>query len=219
MRSHSFLRALAALALAGLVVVACGGGDDNSSDQPGSGGPDETTSSLVPQAGGSLSWGVSIESIGWQPAASLWDPSGYVVASSFFDRLTMYDADGNIRPYLAEAIEPNDDFTQWTITLREGVKFHDGTPLDADALKVHFDNMIASLIWGPSLDAVESMTVQDDRHLVLDMNAPFSTFPHLLSAQVGFVAAPSQYADPEGARHPVGTGPFVFEEWNEGTDL
>jgi peptide/nickel transport system substrate-binding protein len=217
----SLHRPIAVLALLGLFAVLAGCGDDDGESSDGTGDVDDgqPTSSLVPQSGGTLSWGVAIESIGWQPAASLWDPSGYVVASSFFDRLTQYDANGDIRPYLAEAIEPNDDFTEWTITLREGVEFHDGTALDAEALQIHFENMMASLIWGPSLATVESVEVVDPRHLVAHMNKPFSTFPHLLSAQPGFVAAPSQYADADGARNPVGTGPFIFEEWIEGDTL
>jgi ABC-type transport system substrate-binding protein len=212
-------RLLVLVLIAALALAACGSDDDGDAASGGTENGGATTSSIPVQTGGSLSWGVSIESIGWQPASSLWDPSGYVVASSFFDRLTAYDENGQIRPYLAEAMEPNDDFTEWTITLREGVEFHDDTPLDAEALKVHFEAMVASLIWGPSVAAIESMEVVDDRTLLIHMNAPFSTFPHLMSAQPGFVAAPSQYADPDGARNPVGTGPFVFEEWVEGEHL
>jgi ABC-type transport system substrate-binding protein len=211
--------ALAALAIAAVVAAGCGSDDEAGSPSDGDQGSDTPTESIQPRTGGSVSWGISLESIGWQPANSLWDPSGYVVAQSFFDRLTAYDADGEIRPYLAEAIEPNEDFTEWTITLREGVTFHDDTPLDAAALKIHFEKMMASLIWGPSLASLETLTVEDDRTLVIGMNAPFSTFPHLLSAQPGFVAAPSQYEDPDGARNPVGTGPFEFEEWVEGDHL
>ncbi len=213
------LRTLATITLvASLVAAACGSSEDTDSSES-SGADATTTTSLVPQAGGSLAFGISLESIGWQPAASLWDPPGYVVASSFFDRLTAYGADGEIHPYLAEAIESDDDFTTWTITLREGVEFHDGTPLDAEALSVHFDQMRASLIWGPSLGFVQETEVIDDRTLEVTMTRPFSTFPHVLSAQPGFVAAPSQYEDPDGARQPVGTGPFVFEEWDQDSHL
>ena len=42
-------------------------------------------------------------------------------------------------PFLAESVEPNDDYTQWTIKLREGITFHNGTPLNADAVKLNFD--------------------------------------------------------------------------------
>lgn len=198
-----------------MTLAACGGGseektsDDTSDDQEAA----VTTTAPDPVAGGTLSFGLSLESIGWLPSSSLWDPPGYVAASSFFDRLTAYDADGNIRPYLAEAIESNEDFTEYTITLREGVMFHDGTPLDAEALKIHFENMVASPIWGPSITPVDTLEVVDDLNLNVVMSSPFSTFPHVLSAQPGFVAAPSQYEDEDGQRNPVGTGPFVFDEW------
>jgi len=208
---------IVAMLLAALLIAACGGGetasDDGGSEEDGNGGPATTSTTLEPVAGGTLSFGLTLESIGWLPSSSLWDPPGYVAASSFFDRLTAYDAEGNIRPYLAESIEPNEDFTQYTITLREGVEFHDGTPLDAEALKIHFENMVASPIWGPSITPVDELEVVDDLTLRVVMSEPFSTFPHVLSAQPGFVAAPSQYEDPDGQRNPVGTGPFVFEEW------
>jgi ABC-type transport system substrate-binding protein len=207
---------LVSVLLAAVLVAACGGSEtanDDGSEAGDNGASATTSTTLEPAAGGTLSFGLTLESIGWLPSSSLWDPPGYVAASSFFDRLTAYDADGNIRPYLAESIEPNEDFTEYTITLREGVEFHDSTPLDAEALKVHFENMVASPIWGPAVTPIDELEVVDDLTLRVVMSEPFSTFPHVLSAQPGFVAAPSQYEDPDGQRNPVGTGPFVFEEW------
>ena len=49
---------------------------------------------------------------------------------AIYDTLTALNEDGELSPYLAKSVEPNDDFTEWTITLREGVKFHDGADLD-----------------------------------------------------------------------------------------
>lgn len=219
MRFSSMSRLTAGVLALALFAAACGGGDDDTAE-PEESTPDGTTATtLTPEPGGQLVFGLTLESIGWQPAASLWDPPGYIVAQAMFDRLTAYDAEGEIRPYLAEAIEPNDDYTEWTITLRPGVNFHDGTPLDADALVTHFENMQASLIWGPSLGPVETVEPTGDLEVLVTMSEPFSTFPHLLSAQPGYVASPGTYADPEGSINPVGTGPFVFEEWDIGERL
>ena len=52
------------------------------------------------------------------------------MVAAIYDTLTVPNAKGEIVPYLAEAVEPNADSTEWTITLREGVTFHDGTPLE-----------------------------------------------------------------------------------------
>jgi peptide/nickel transport system substrate-binding protein len=220
MRS-SFPRLTAGVLALALLAAACGGGgDDEASESTQATDPEATTATtLTPEPGGQLVFGLTLESIGWQPAASLWDPPGYIVAQAIFDRLAAYDADGEIQPYLAEAIEPNDDYTEWTITLRPGVQFHDGTPLDADALVTHFEAMKASLIWGPSLGPAETFEPVGDLEVLVTMSEPFSTFPHLLSAQPGYVASPGTYADPEGATNPVGTGPFVFESWDIGETL
>ena len=54
-------------------------------------------------------------------------------ARTFYDPLAAYGTDLEVHPFLAESIEPNADFTEWTVKLREGISFHDGTPLNADA--------------------------------------------------------------------------------------
>ena len=62
-----------------------------------------------------------------------------MVADTIYDTLTRPNADGDYEPWLAESVEPNDDYTQWTIKLREGVKFHDGSDLTAEVVKNNLD--------------------------------------------------------------------------------
>src|SRR4029450_5645394 len=100
-----------------------------------------------------------------------------------------------------------------------GVQFHDGTPLDGAAVKQNFEASFASSIWGGQFRAVDSVEVVDPLTVVVHMNAPFSTFAHSLTFEPGFMIAPAQLNDPEGARHPIGTGPFVFDEWVQGDHL
>ena len=75
----------------------------------------------------------------WEPSKALLAISGHTVIRSIYDSLTIVTDDGKVVPYLAESVEPNDDFTVWTIKVRSGVTFHDGTPLNADAV---IDNLV-----------------------------------------------------------------------------
>src|SRR3546814_19904089 len=59
------------------------------------------------------------------------------VARTIYDTLTAPDAEGNIEPFLAESVEGNETFDTWTIKVREGVTFHDGSPLDAQVAANH----------------------------------------------------------------------------------
>ncbi len=52
----------------------------------------------------------------------------YQRANTFYDTLTVVNSDLHWEPYLAESIEPNSDYTEFTIKIRKGIKFHDGTP-------------------------------------------------------------------------------------------
>jgi peptide/nickel transport system substrate-binding protein len=199
-------------AAAALLLAGCGGssdGDDAGDDDVS----DVTTASEGPvQEGGTLVVGLSSESSGWSPVTSPWLYPGLQVAGAIFDPLAAVDADGNVQPYLAESFEANDDYTVWTIGVRPGVTFHDGTPVDADAIRMNLEAHRASGFTGQAFGPVESVEVVDDS-VVVRMREPWSTFPSYLTAQPGYVAAPSMLSAPDGARNPVGSGPFVFEEW------
>jgi ABC-type transport system substrate-binding protein len=121
------------------------------------------------------------------------------------------------RPYLAEAFTPNADFTAWTITLRPNITFHNGEVLDGAAVKKFLDAVRASPLTGASLADIASITLDPAAPLdvVVQMSAPWASFPATLAGQVGFVAAPAQLdaPAPDHTRIPIGTGPFVFSEW------
>ena len=59
------------------------------------------------------------------------------IGRTIFEPLVIVADDGNYYPYLLQSIEPNADFTVWTLVVREGIKFHDGTDLNADAVAAH----------------------------------------------------------------------------------
>jgi ABC-type transport system substrate-binding protein len=206
-----------------VVVAACAGdGDDEAtSDTNGEGsaatdGPGGTDAERTPEPGGVLRIGLVGDMPGWNPAQDQFTLSGYQVAAAVYDVLVRYDAEGVARPYLAESIEPNADFTVWTFTLRPGITFHDGTPLDAEVLALNFEQTKASPLLGQVFQAVESVEVVDDLTVRVNMSTPWASFPHTLTAQPGLVVAPSVFEDP---RTPVGTGPFVFVSQEEGSEL
>lgn len=167
----------------------------------------------VPRLGGTLKVGLNAETDGWNPVTNQWANSAYIVANAIFDHLTAYDPEGQPQPYLALAVDPNPAFTEWTIRLRPAVEFHDGTPVDAAAVKTNLDRHKASLLTSTVFLPVERVEVVDPLTVRVVMNRPWATFPHVLTAQAGVVAAPSMLEAPDGSRNPVGSGPFRFESW------
>lgn len=215
--------AVVALLFVGVSACSSSGGSSASSNST----TDTTTRQLnyvreapgTPKAGGTLRFGLGGETNGWSPVDSQWAGSGYIVAQTIFDRLVMFDEKGQPKPYLAEALDHNADFTRWTIKVRSGVTFHDGTALDADVVKYNLDKHLASLLTGTQFVTVTSVEVVDPLTVAVSMSKPWSTFPVALTGQPGFVAARSMLDSPDGSRRPVGTGPFIFDSWTPDNNL
>lgn len=218
---------LAACALAvALVAAACGGDDTTDGGTEGAGGSIDNSGAVdeeagTPTPGGSIVIGLEAESGGFTPGTSSFGTAGPSVAGALYDQLVVINAEGEFEPYLAESIEPNDDLTEWTMVLRPDITFHDGTPLDAEAIKWNFDTLHmadASLTAGAIRSAgVEEVAVVDELTVVYRLAEPNAAMPDLLTGAVGWPVSPTAYQE-QGAddfnRSPVGTGPFlVGEPW------
>ena len=227
LRTRGRLKVLAATAALGLAAAGCGGGSTTGSTPAGTDAankgvnapPTTEDPTLKPKAGGKLVFAVIAETDGWDPAKSRWAASGLDISNAIFDKLAAYDESGHFKPLLAQAIESNADFTEWTIKVRPGVKFHDGTPVDGAAIQKNLKASKASPLTGGALGPIKSVELSADGSVVIPMTTPWSTFPVVLTGQVGTVAAPSQMDSPEGQQKPVGSGPFKFESWSPGSKL
>lgn len=172
-----------------------------------------------PVSGGTLAFGLAAETDGWKVTDGSWGASAYAVGNALFDPLAVYSTDYTAVPYLAEAFEPNDDYTTWQIKLRQGPVFHDGTPVDAAAIAQNLEAHTTALLTSTAVSFIDTVSVVDDLTVEVTMIKPWSTFPDTLTSQVGYVMAPAMIDDPDGSRRPVGSGPFVFESWTPGQNL
>jgi peptide/nickel transport system substrate-binding protein len=216
------MRPLAALAVAGLLLTACGGGSDESSGTTGV-VADEFSDQGDPVTGGEITVALEAETNSWRPGEGTFSSAGVTVAQALYDPLVKRTAEGELKPYLAESITPNEALTTWELTLRPGVTFHDGTPLDAQALKTVFDQYLtvpgaktaASLAEVTSLDVVDDLTV---RYTLEEGNA---AFPDVLTGPAGWPFSPAAAAQfgPDAGANPVGTGPFEFVSWQRDNKL
>lgn len=227
---------IGAVAIAfGLLAAACGGDDggssENSNTTVGSSSSGSTDSSdnseptdteapsSEPVFGGVLRVGLEADTDGLNPAASALAVSGLTMAQAVFDPLFTVTADGEVVPYLAESISPNDDFTEWTMKLREGVSFHDGTPMTVDAVIKQFEitrnDPLVGLAVRPYYPETGAVSKIDDLTMVFKPLEPTQYFPSALTAQLGYLASPTWLdalaADPTLEQEPIGTGPFKFE--------
>jgi peptide/nickel transport system substrate-binding protein len=204
------LLSLALLSLA-LLLSACGVGHDFYADNepPDDPGP--------PVHGGSITVALEGETNSWLPGQGNFSAGGLNVAAAIYDPLVRRDHDQQLRPYLAESVAPNEDFTQWTLRLRPGVRFHDGTPLDAAALKWNFDHLHkvpGSVTFGAIRD-VERVEVVDELTVRYHLSRGIAPFPDLLTGAVGwpFSPAAAEALGADAGSRPVGTGPFRFVSW------
>ncbi len=135
------------------------------------------------------------------------------------DNMVISERDGAPGPGLAESWKLSDGGKVWTFYLRKNVKWHNGRDFVADDIKWNFERMLdpkTGSPWRGRFAVIESMQIVDPHTIKFILKRPSVGFPATLysaaSAQVPMVAPES--VDAEGKiTHPIGTGPFEFEEW------
>lgn len=229
-------RAATVALLLSLVCSGClFGGDDSPSEAPvtkaalsrpvESGLPEDEK----PVRGGQVVYGLEAESSGgWCLPESQLAISGIQVARSIYDTLTVPDASGAYVPYLAKSISHDAKYRTWTIALRPGITFHDGTPLDAQVLKNNLDAYRGTypkrspLLFVFVFKNIARVDVVNELTVKVTTKVPWVAFPSALygSGRVGIVAQ-AQLDAPKAAcaTRPIGTGPFRFVSWTPDLNL
>ena len=139
-----------------------------------------------------------------------------------FQGLFGFDKDMKLIPVLAESYEADPAARVFTFKLRTGVKFHDGTPFDAAAVKANLERVAdpANRLKRQSLFAMlDTVEVVDPATARVHLKEPFGAFVNTIAHPAGFMLSPKAIAEfgKEINRHPVGTGPFTFVSWSADT--
>lgn len=133
---------------------------------------------------------------------------------NLYDTLFAYDADYQVVPSLAESAEPNETGDQWTVTLREGVRFHDGRPLTSADVRFTFERIMNPedpKSGSSKLATLESVEEVDERTVRFVLGSPDAVLTDAL-AQYVMGIVPQDY-DPAD---PIGTGPFRLTDFEPG---
>jgi peptide/nickel transport system substrate-binding protein len=177
------------------------------------------SSSDTPKSGGTFVFGA------WQDADTL-DPHTTGLAATSRILIQIYDAlvwsnpaDKKLYPGLAEKWEVSTDGKEYTFTLRQDVKFHNGEPFTSDSVKFSYDRIVnpATKSLGRSSLGPYNRTETPDKYTAkVVFDQPFTPFLTYVSVTLGLrPVSPKAYQDlgTDINVHPVGTGPFMYKEY------
>ncbi|GAX90069.1 ABC transporter substrate-binding protein [Effusibacillus lacus] len=209
--NKKFRLGLTAVLAGSLLLAGCGGGD-----KPAANGGDN-----APKTGGSLNIAINADPPKLDPSFSTALVERQVF-QSLYDTLLELKPDGTLAGELAEKWEVSEDKKTYTFKLRQGVKFHDGTDFNAEAVKFNFERyMDKASTRRAELEAVENVSAVDANTVKVTLKKPFAPFLSVLADRAGMMVSPAavkKYGE-DFVNNPVGTGPFKFKERVKGDKL
>lgn len=245
---RSWGRAAALLLALGLVAAACG--DDGGSAKPTGSGTGATggsasavTTTAAPQKGGSITVAMFSETRGLDPTiGSGSGTAGGTEMIALYDTITRWNPD--TRKYelrTADTLTSSADSGEWTLKLKAGIKFRDGTAYDADAVKFNIDRYLSTVNTSTSrswlvyvVGEAKNVTVVDPLTVKFTLKVPFAGFPSFLAHTPGMILSPAKIkalGDPTAADYKAkadafnlkpegaGAGPFEIVQWTKGESI
>jgi peptide/nickel transport system substrate-binding protein len=207
-----------------LVATACGSNETTEKGAAEKVGATATTEVVGnPVHGGAITVGLEGETNSYLPSEGEFTNPGYNVAYAIFDPLVIEGADGKVHPYLAESFAPNADLTEWTVKLREGVTFHDGTALDASVMREIFDEYLTApgAVTLGAASGVAEFRVDGDLTYTYVLHDANGAFAGHLTGPLGwpFSVEAARAAGDDAGLAPMGTGPFKIQSWSRDDKL
>ena len=212
------VRRLLATAAAALLLAGCGAVGNTADDVAGSGGG--------PTEGGDITFLIDTLGTTWVPNNSSISSFEGHIWGHLTDKLVYVDEQGEVSPWVAQSWEQNDDATEFTLHLKDGVTFADGSPLDADAVVANLD------IWadGRPTDGINPIGLfpktydraeaVDAQTVTVFFTAPTLGFIPTLGYHGSILISPTTLATPATAHadlaNTIASGPFTVESWQEG---
>ncbi len=204
--------------MAAILVAACTPGGSNSKSE----GTRDSDTLIV---------GRAADAIGLDPAR-ITDSESVEICTQIYESLLRYaDGTNDVEPGLAESYTISDDGLQWEFRLRQGVKFHDGTPLNAAAVVFSFQRQLnenhpyhhpdgsgLDFAWRATFKNIRSVEALSKYRVRITIERKFAPFAANLAMFPVSIVSPAAVKkwDQEFYRHPVGTGPFSFVAWTDG---
>ncbi len=163
---------------------------------------------------------MTLEPPGLDPTAGAASAIAEIVQYNIFETLTKINSDGSVSPLLAESWEVSPDLKTYTFKLRKGVKFQNGEPCNAAAVKFSFERAGAEKSTNKDKRTFASMAsvAAIDDHTVVVLNKSLDPDFLFLMGQATAIIVEPKSAD-SNATKPVGTGPFQLASWNRGSSV
>ncbi|HUP76259.1 MAG TPA: ABC transporter substrate-binding protein [Acidimicrobiales bacterium] len=239
MRKSTTTKLLAVLFAIGLVAAACGDSDEGSPDTTGGSNVTTPGTTLAPVAGGSVTIGQFSREGGLDPAKLAGGGTvGGTEGAAMFDVLMKYNAaTGGYEGGTAESLTSNADFTEWTMKLRPNIKFGDGTPYDAAAVKWVLERQMlagnsaprsqltgaidAKISGTPPAITDSGITIVDPLTLKFKAKKSWAGFPYIFVGVNGLIYSKAAFEriGAEGFNvNPgnAGAGPFILKSYRPG---
>ena len=163
---------------------------------------------------------MTLEPPGLDPTAGAASAIAEIVQYNVFETLTKINSDGSVSPLLAESWEVSPDLKTYTFKLRKGVKFHNGEPFNAKAVKFSCERAGAEKSTNKdkrTFASMDSVAAIDDQTVVILNKALDPDFLFLMGQATAIIVEPKSVDS--NATKPVGTGPYQLTAWNKGSSV